>query len=92
MNKEEILVKVKEILDERTGDKTGGSGHISSVSISDIKIDTITEKTDTIEVQVTYTVDILSEFSVAEESDPDKEIAPYNPYHYLKTETLLIKK
>ena len=92
MNKNEITRKVEEILGERTGDKSGGSGHLSSVSISDINIDEINEKSDRIEVQVSYTVDILSEFDVAEEPDPDKEPDPYDPYHYRKSEILVIKK
>jgi len=92
MNKEEIYEKVKMILAERTGDKSGGSGHLSSVSISDIKIDEIQEKTNRYEVKVTYTVDILSEFDIAEEPDPDKEPDPDDPYHYEKSEKLLIKK
>ena len=92
MNKEEIYDKVKTVLMERTGDKAGGSGHLSTVSISDIKIDEIQEKTDIYEVKVTYTVDILSEFDIAEEPDPDKEPAPNDPYHYKKTETITLNK
>lgn len=92
MNKEEIYEKVNMILAERTGDKSGGSGHLSSVSISDIKIDGIQEKTDRYEVKVTYMVDILSEFDVAEEPNPDKEPDPDDPYHYEKSETIVIKK
>ncbi|MCW4013087.1 MAG: hypothetical protein NWF07_08860 [Candidatus Bathyarchaeota archaeon] len=92
MNKEEIIAKVNEILAEKTGDKAGGSGHLSSVSISDITIDEIQEKTDRYEVKVTYTVDVLSEFDIAEEPDPDKEPDPDDPYHYKKSETLVIKK
>lgn len=92
MNKEEIYDKVKMVLAERTGDKSGGSGHLSSVSISDIQIDEILEKTYRYDVKVTYTIDILSEFDVAEEPDPDKEPAPNDPYHYKKTETIALKK
>lgn len=92
MNKEEIMKKVEEILGEKSGDKTGGSGHLSSVFISDIKIEKITEKVDTYEVQVTYNMDILSEFDVAEEPDPNKETSFDDPYHYMKSETLIIKK
>ena len=92
MNNEEIMEKVKEILDERTGVKAGGSGHLSSVYISDINVDEITEKSDAYEVKVTYTVDILSEFDVAEEPDPDADPDPDDPYHYKKSETLVIKK
>ena len=92
MNKEEIYEKVNMILAERTGDKSGGSGHLSSVSISDIKIDGIQEKTDRYEVKVTYMVDILSEFDVAEEPNHDKEPDPDDPYHYEKSETVVIKK
>jgi hypothetical protein len=92
MNKEEIYDKVKMVLAERTGDKSGGSGHLSSVSISNIQIDEILEKTDRYDVKVTYTIDILSEFDIAEEPDPDKEPDPNDPYHYKKSETLVIKK
>lgn len=92
MNKEEIYAKVKMVLAERTGDKAGGSGHLSSVSISDIQIDEMQEKTDRYDVKVTYTVDILSEFDIAKEPDPEKESDPNDPYHYKKTETITLKK
>lgn len=92
MNKDEIMKKVEKILDERTGDKAGGSGHLSSVYISDIRIDEIKEKKDSYEVEVSYTVDILSEFDVAEEPDPDKDPDPDDPYHYRKTETIILQK
>ena len=92
MNKDEVRKRVEDILREREGDQAGGSGHLSSVSISDIMIDEINEKTDTIEVKTTYTVDILSEFSIAEEPDPTKDPDPDDPYHYKKTETIILKK
>jgi hypothetical protein len=92
MNKEDIISRVEEILNERTGDKAGGSGHLSSVYISDIEIDEIYEKADTIEVTVSYTIDVLSEFDLAEEPDLAKEPDPNDPYHYRKSETLILEK
>ena len=38
-----------------------------------------------------YTIDILSEFSVAEETNPLKEPDPDDPYHYRKTEKITLE-
>ena len=92
MDKEEILKQVKEVLNEREGDKAGGSGHLSYVTFSDIEIEVIMEKQDTVEVTVTYTVDILSEFSIAEEPDTNKPPDPDDPYHYIKKEKIILQK
>ena len=43
MNKEKILEKIKAHLSKQTGDKSGGSGHLSNISITDISIDEIKE-------------------------------------------------
>lgn len=71
--------------------QAGRSGHLSSSYISDIKIDEIKEKIDTIEVQVTYTIDVLSEFDYAEETDSEEEPIPVDPFHYKKTDKLIIE-
>ena len=91
MNKEEILDKIEEHLKAQTGEKVGGSGHLSSLSISDITIDDIKETNKQLEVTFSYTVDILSEFTIAEEPDPTKEPDPDDPYHYRKTEKITIE-
>lgn len=39
MNEEQILEKIKEKLKQQIGDQLGGSGHLSNVTISDIKKD-----------------------------------------------------
>ena len=94
MNEQQIMGKIRENLDQKLGEKAGGSGHLSQVSISDIKIEDITKVTQHnkthLKVQYSYTVDILSEFSYAEEHDPDKEPDPYDPYHYRKTDEIII--
>ena len=94
MNDQEILEKIYETLEELGGEKAGGSGHLSYVSISGVKIDNKEEVTilgkKHLKVQYSYTVDIESEFSYAEEPDPedqysDKEsdlIESFDPYHY----------
>ncbi len=93
MNKEQILERIKAHLASQEGDKAGGSGHLSNVTISDITIDDVKEIThgEQLEVTYSYTVDIQSEFSIAEEPDPDKEPDPYDPYHYRKTEKIALK-
>lgn len=91
LKKHEIMKKIEEYLEGKSGDKAGGSGHLSNVSISDITIDEITETGKKVEVTFSYTVDILSEFDIAEEPDPDKEPDPYDPYHYRKTETITLE-
>ena len=91
MNKEEILDKIEEHLKAQTGEKSGGSGHLSSVSIRDITIDEINETNKQLEVTYSYTVDIQSEFSIAEEPEPTNEPNPYDPYHYRKTEKITLK-
>jgi hypothetical protein len=94
MNEQQILEKINEILDKRRGDRAGGSGHLSQVSISDIKIDHTDETTikgeKHLRVQYSYTVDILSEFTIAEEPDPTKELDPYDPYHYREKDEVTI--
>ena len=86
MNEAEIMNRIKQHLAEQTGEKAGGSGHLSNVSISDIKIED-TENTEAgIEVTYSYTVDIESEFAVAEE---DTEPDSFDPYHYRKTEKIV---
>lgn len=91
LNKEQIMERVREHLEAQTGDKAGGSGHLSSVSISMITIDKIDEKDKLLEVTFSYTIDILSEFSVAEDPDPTKEPDPDDPYHYRKTEKITLE-
>ena len=91
MNKEEILDKIEEHLKAQTGEKAGGSGHLSSLSISDITINEIKETKKQLEVTFSYTVDIQSEFSIAEEPKPTKEPDPNDPYHYRKTEKITIE-
>ena len=92
MNKDEILERTKEHLASQEGEKVGGSGHLSTVSISDITIDNIKETSEKqLEVTYSYTVDIQSEFSVAVEPDPDREPDPYDPYHYRKTEKITLE-
>ena len=91
LNKEEILKKIEEYLEAQSGDKAGGSGHLSSVSISDISIDEIKETNKQLEVTFSYTVDIQSEFSVAEEPAPSKEPDPNDPYHYRKNEKITLE-
>ena len=91
MNKEEILDKIEEHLKAQTGEKAGGSGHLSSLSISDISIDEIKETSKQLEVTFSYTVDILSEFTIAEDTDPTKKPDSYDPYHYRKTEKITLK-
>ncbi len=39
LNDKQIMKKIEEYLEAQTGDKAGGSGHLSSVSISEITID-----------------------------------------------------
>jgi hypothetical protein len=86
MNDQEILEKINKALDMRRGEKAGGSGHLSNVTISDVRIDKKEETTiqgkKHLKVWYSYTVDIESEFSYADEPDPDKEPDPYDPYHY----------
>lgn len=91
MNKEEILDKIEEYLKHQTGEKAGGSGHLSSLTISDITIHEIKKTNKQLEVTFSYTVDILSEFTIAEEPDPTKEPDPYDPYHYRKTEKITVE-
>jgi hypothetical protein len=91
LNKEEILDKIEEHLKAQTEEKNGGSGHLSNISISDISIDEIKETSKQLEVTFSYTVDILSEFTIAEDPDPTKEPDPYDPYHYRKTEKITLK-
>ena len=99
MNDQEILERIYEALEELSGEKTGGSGHLSYVNISDVKIDkkeeTIIQGKKHLKVQYSYTVDIESEFSYAEEPDPedpdsDKELDPYDPYHYTQKGEIII--
>ena len=94
MNKEEILEKIKEHLAKETGEKSGGSGHLSFVSISDITIDeieeTIKDREKLLRVSYSYRVDIESEFTLAEEHDPEKEPDPFDPYHYRKKDEMII--
>jgi hypothetical protein len=94
MNDQEILKKINQALDIRRGDKAGGSGHLSHVTISDVRIDHKEEVTiqgkKHLKVGYSYTVDIESEFSYAEEPDPDKEPDPYDPYHYREKAELTI--
>ena len=52
MNKEQILEKIKKHLADEIGEKTGGSGHLSHISISDITIDNI-KKTPEKQLQIT---------------------------------------
>ena len=91
MNKEEILDKIEEHLKAQTGEKAGGSGHLSSLSISDITIEEIKKTNKQLEVTFSYTVDILSEFTIAEEPDPTKKPDPDDPYHYRKNEKITIE-
>lgn len=91
MNKEIILKRIEEYLEIKSGDKPGGSGHLSNVSISQITIDEVKDIGNKLEITFSYTVDIISEFSVAEEPDPDKEPDPYDPYHYRKTEKITME-
>ena len=91
MNKEEILRNIEEHLKAQTGEKAGGSRHLSSLSISDISIDEIKETSKQLEVTFSYTVDILSEFTIAEDTDPTKEPDSYDPYPYRKTEKITLK-
>ena len=58
LNKEEILRKIEEHLKAQTGEKAGGSGHLSSLSISDITIEEIKKTNKQLEVTFSYTVDI----------------------------------
>jgi hypothetical protein len=90
MNEEEIMNRIKQHLVEQTGERTGGSGHLSNASISDIKIEDIKRKDAGIEVTYSYTVDIESEFTVAEEPSENKEPDPLDPYHYRKTEKIIL--
>jgi hypothetical protein len=94
MNEQQILDKINEILDERRGDKAGGSGHLSNVTISDVRIEhteeTIVQGKKHLKVEYSYTVDILSEFTIAEEPDPTKELDPYDPYHYREKDEVTI--
>ncbi|MCJ7731528.1 hypothetical protein MUP51_04360 [Candidatus Bathyarchaeota archaeon] len=94
MNEQQIREKINETLDKRRGDRAGGSGHLSQVSISDIKIDHTEETTikgeKHLRVQYSYTIDILSEFTVAEDPDPTREPAPFDPYHYREKDELTI--
>ena len=93
MNKEQILERIKVHLASQEGDKAGGSGHLSNVTIRDITIDDIKETSPDKQLEVTYsyTVDILSEFDIAEEPDPEKVPDSYNPYHYRKIEKITLK-
>lgn len=93
MNEQEIMKKINEILDERRGDRAGGSGHLSNVTISEVRIDHTEENTiqgkKHLKVEFSYTVDIESEFSVAEEPD-EHEPAVYDPYHYREKAEIII--
>ena len=90
LNKQKIMEKIEKYLDTKSGEKVGGSGHLSNVSISQITIDEVKKTGKMVEVTFTYTVDIISEFSIAEEPDPENEPDPYDPYHYRKTEKITL--
>jgi hypothetical protein len=94
LNKEQIIDKIKEYLAEQSGEKTGGSRHLSHVSISNITVDLIqeTKKDDKKQLKVafSYTVDIQSEFTIEEKPTMEKETYSFNPYHYRKKDEIII--
>jgi len=93
MKEEEILEKIKNRLAHEAGEKTGGSGHLSHVSISDIKIESsdevIKEGKRILKVEYSYMISIESEFTLAEETDK-KESDTYDPYHYRKKDEMWV--
>ena len=94
MNEQLIMEKIKETLDERKGDEIGGSGHLSHVSIGNVKIEKTEEVTQQgerhLRVQYSYTVDRVSEFTYADETDSDEEPQLFDPYHYRETGEIII--
>ena len=92
LNKQEIMEKIEEYLDSKSGEKAGGSGHLSNVSISQITIDEVKKTGKMVEVTFSYNVGIISEFSIAEEPDPENEPDKYDLYHYRKTETITLER
>lgn len=73
MNEEQILEKIKENLKQQIGNQLGGSGHLSNVTVSDIKIEgieeTIRDGKTVPRVQYSYTVDIEFEFLIAKDNE-----------------------
>jgi len=90
LNKHKIMEKIEEYLESKSGEKAGGSGHLSNVSISQIIIDEVKKKGKVVEVTFSYTVDIISEFNIAEEPNTENEPDQYDPYHYRKTDTITL--
>ena len=94
MNKEKIFEKIKAHLSKQTGDKSGGSGHLSNISITDISIDEIKEMVKDgnkqLKVIYSYTENIQSEFTIAEDYDPEKQLELFNPYHIRKKDEIVL--
>ena len=77
MNDERILKLIQSQLDELSGDKAGGSGHLSNISYGNPEILKKNEGLVCFKCEVW----VQSEFEVVEEEDNENE---FNPYHYWK--------
>lgn len=83
MEDKKIIELIQSKLDELSGDKAGGSGHMSNISYGNPEIIERKENMFRFKCEVW----ILSEFDVAEEEDEDD----FNPYHYWKEGQIEVK-
>lgn len=84
MEDKKIIELIQGKLDELSGDKAGGSGHMGGISYGNPEI---IEKNAS-EIKFKCEVWVESEFMVAEEEGKEDE---FNPYHYWKEGVIEVK-